>query len=136
MPVLRGEIAPDGDLIARFRARVAMIVTGGRVQRVGGVLEIAGAVFQHSLGQELGLAELAMHGPPATHRLHQPQLLEVGDVAQIPGQRAENGRVDAVQLLVVERLEQQKRAFARLRQATGDGLLGAGGPLGSDASTL
>ena len=36
-------------------------------------------------------------------RLHEPQLLEVGDVTEVPGQRAEDGRVDAVELLVVKR---------------------------------
>jgi hypothetical protein len=41
-------------------------------------------------------------------------------VPEIPGERAEDRRVDAVELVVVERLDQQQGAFARLREAVGD----------------
>ena len=71
-------------------------------------------------------AELAVQRLAAADRLHQPELLEVGDVAEVPGQRAEDRRVDAVELLVVERLDQLQRARARLGEAFRDRCLGAG----------
>ena len=55
-----------------------------------------------------------MQRPLPTHGLHQPQLLEVGDVAEVPGQGAEDRRVDAVQLLVGERLDEPKGPSSRL----------------------
>src|SRR5436190_16909191 len=39
-----------------------------RRQRIGGVLEIAGAVSQNGLGHELGLADFAMHGAALARR--------------------------------------------------------------------
>ena len=55
-----------------------------------------------------------MQRVPAADRLHQPQLLEVGDVAQVPGQGAEDRRVDAVQLLVGQRLDEPESSPSRL----------------------
>lgn len=52
--------------------------------------------------------------------LHEPELLEVGDVPEIPGEWAEDRGVDPVELLLVERLDQQKRPLPRLRQSFGD----------------
>ena len=81
-------------------------------------------------------AELAVQRLALADRLHQPELLEVGDVAEVPGQRAEDRRVDAVELLVVERLDQLQGAPARLGEALRDRFLGAGRHLGGDAETL
>jgi hypothetical protein len=64
--------------------------------------------------------------------LDEPQLLEVGDVAEVPRERAEDRRVDAVQLLVVERLDQQQGALPSLRQAVRDPLLELGLGLGRE----
>ena len=69
-------------------------------------------------------------------RLHQPELLEVGDVAEVPGERAEQRRVDPVELLVVERLDQLQGPPARLGETFRDRFLGAGPHLGGDAKTL
>jgi hypothetical protein len=41
-------------------------------------------------------------------------------VAEVPGKRAEERRIDAIQLLVVERLDQLQSPFARLPQRGGD----------------
>ena len=81
-------------------------------------------------------AELAVQRLAAADRLHQPELLEVGDVAEVPGQRAEDRRVDAVELLVVERLDQLQGAPPRLGEAFRDRFLGACRHLGGDAKTL
>ena len=64
--------------------------------------------------------QLAVHRLAAADPLHQPQLLEVGDVAEVPGERAEDRRVDGVELLVGERLDQEEGPLARLREAVGD----------------
>jgi hypothetical protein len=81
-------------------------------------------------------AELTVQRLPPADRLHQPELLEVGDVAQVPGQRAEDRRVDTVELLVVERLEQLQCEPARLGEALRDRFLGAWRHLGGDWETL
>jgi hypothetical protein len=51
-------------------------------------------------------AQLAVQRLPPANGLDQPQLLEVGDVPQVPGQRAEDGRVNPVQLLVGQRRDE------------------------------
>jgi plasmid stabilization system protein ParE len=73
---------------------------------------------------------------PPPDRLHQPQLLEVGDVPEVPGQRAQDRRVDRVQLLVVERRDQRQRPLARLGESVRDRCLGLGGNVGGDGKTL
>jgi hypothetical protein len=60
-------------------------------------------------------AQVPVQGVQAAHRLHQPQLFEVGDVAQVPRQRAQDRRVDIVELLVGERLDKLESAPSRLR---------------------
>jgi hypothetical protein len=80
--------------------------------------------------------EVAVQGLAVADRLHQPELLEVGDVAEVPGQRAEDRRVDAVELLVVEGLEQLQGAAACLAEAFSDRVLGACRHLGGDTKTL
>ena len=45
-------------------------------------------------------AQIAVQRVPTANRLHQPQLFEVGDVAQVPRQGAQDRGVHAVQLLV------------------------------------
>ena len=81
-------------------------------------------------------AELAVQRLPATHRLHQPQLLEVGDVAQVPRQWAEDRRIDAVQLLVGERLDEPEGSPSRLGQALRDRILLGGLDRGGDGDRL
>ncbi len=51
-------------------------------------------------------AEFAMQRLAATYPLHKPKLLEVGDVTEVPGKRAEDRRVDAVELRFLEWLDQ------------------------------
>jgi hypothetical protein len=57
----------------------------------------------------------------------QPELLEVRDVAEVPDQRAQDGRVDPVELLVAERLDQLQGVDARLGQAVRDRAFRIGG---------
>ena len=68
-------------------------------------------------------AQLAVHRVAIPDALNQPELLEVGDVAEVPGERAEDRRVDRVELLVGERLDEPERAFAGLGEAVGDALV-------------
>src|SRR5262249_21034803 len=63
-----------------------------------------------ALDRGIESAELAVQRLAAADALDQPELLEVGDVAEVPGERAEQRRVDGVQLLVVELLHQGKGA--------------------------
>jgi hypothetical protein len=82
-------------------------------------------------------AELSAKRFPAADPANEPELLEVGDVPEVPDERAEDRRVDAVQLLVVEWLYQLKRAPARLCQALGDLLLDCpGSRLRDDGESL
>src|SRR6185295_20153363 len=80
--------------------------------------------------------ELAMQRLTTADRLHQPELLEVGDVTEVPGQWTENRRVDAIELLVVERPDQVQSACARLAEAFHECALGARLHLGGDSKTL
>jgi hypothetical protein len=64
--------------------------------------------------------ELAAHRLAAADPLDEPKLLEVGDVAEVPGERAQDRRVDPVELVVGERLDQEKRPLPGLGQAFGD----------------
>jgi hypothetical protein len=59
-------------------------------------------------------------------------------VAEVPGKRAEDWRVNAVELLVIERLNQLVGAPASLREPVRDRFLGtgAGRYLGGDGETL
>jgi hypothetical protein len=50
--------------------------------------------------------QLTMQRLAPANRLHQPELLEVGDVPEVPDQRAEDRGIDAIELLCVERLDQ------------------------------
>ncbi len=68
-------------------------------------------------------AEGAVERLAAADPLDQPELLEVGDVAEVPGERAEDLREDGVELLLAERLDQHQGAGARVRQARGDRVL-------------
>jgi hypothetical protein len=67
---------------------------------------------------ELTAQRLASPDPP-----YQPELLEVGDVAEVPDQRAEDRRVDAVQLLIGERLDQQEGVTPCLSEPLGECVL-------------
>jgi hypothetical protein len=63
--------------------------------------------------------------------LDEPELLEVGDVPEIPDQRTEDRVVDPVELLVGERLDQLQGVTTRFLQPLGQ--LGLG--IGSGTST-
>src|SRR6516162_8867543 len=65
-----GEIRLAGLVARAGPPAMGLQEIGRRVQRVGGDVEIAGAVFQHGLRQKLGLAELAMHGAAGLSRQH------------------------------------------------------------------
>ena len=71
-------------------------------------------------------AEVAIHRLAPADRLDEPELLEVRDVAEVPGQRREDVRVDAVELVVGERLDQPQRHLARLGEALRDLVLQIG----------
>jgi len=66
------------------------------------------------------VTELAAQRLPATDPPDEPELLEVRDVPEIPDQRAEDRRVDAVELLVGERLDQPEGVTACLSQPLGE----------------
>jgi hypothetical protein len=67
-----------------------------------------------------------VHGLAAADVLNQPELLEVGDVAEVPGERAEDRRVDGVELVVGERLDEPEGALASLGEAVSDALIDVG----------
>ena len=95
------------------------------VRHVGAQLLVAqdrqlAADLARVLDRVVEAAELAVQRLAPADRLHQPELLEVGDVAEVPGQRAEDRRVDRVQLLVVERLDQGKSPLPRLGKSFRD----------------
>jgi hypothetical protein len=71
-------------------------------------------------------AQLAADRFAVTDALDEPELLEVGDVAEVPGKRAEDRRVDRVELLVGERLDEPESALACLGEAFGDALVDLG----------
>ena len=64
--------------------------------------------------------ELAAQRLAPADLLGEPELLEVGDVPQVPDQGAQDRGVDAVELLVGERLDERQRACARLAETRGD----------------
>ena len=72
------------------------------------------AVGARVLDRVVDAAEIAVQRFPAPGRLDEPQLLEVGDMAQIPRERTEQRRVDGVELLVAELLDEQESASTRL----------------------
>jgi hypothetical protein len=77
-------------------------------------------------------AQLPVQRLPPADRLHQPQLLEVGDVPEVPGQGTQDRRVDSVQLLVVERRDQRQRPLTRLGESVRDRCLRLGGDFDGD----
>jgi hypothetical protein len=64
------------------------------------------AVLAGVLDRVVEAAEVAPQRLAAADPLHQPELLEVGDVAEVPDQGAEDRRVDPVELLLGERVNQ------------------------------
>jgi len=78
------------------------------------------------LDRVIELPQLPTESLTAADALDQPELLEVGDVPQIPDQRAENRVVDPVELLLRERLDQLEGVAARLLQAPGQLSLAVG----------
>ena len=75
-----------------------------------------------------------MQGLAPADRLHQPQLLEVGDVTEVPGEGAEDRRVNRVQLLVVERRHQRQSPLSRFGEGCRDRCLRLGENVGRDKS--
>jgi hypothetical protein len=72
-----------------------------------------------------GVVDLGQVGP--LHRLageavQQPEVLERGDVPQVPGQGAHQGRVDAFEIGVRDALEQGERALPSPTQAVDERL--------------
>jgi hypothetical protein len=65
-------------------------------------------------------AEVAVQRLAVARGLDEPELLEVGDVPEVPGERAEQRRVDVVELLVVELLDEEQSPLPRFRQPLGD----------------
>jgi hypothetical protein len=89
------------------------------------------------LDRVVELAQVAAQRLAAADVPDQPQLLEVADVAQVPDQRAQDRRVDAVELFLRERLDQLERVSARLREAVCDrGLRIGGRRAGNDPNRL
>jgi len=78
------------------------------------------------LDRVVELAEIPPQRLPPADPLNQPELLEVGDVPEIPDQRAEDRGVDPVELLVGERLDQLEGVTACLLQTTGQRGLSVG----------
>ena len=72
-------------------------------------------------------AELAVHRLPPADGLHQPELLEVRDVAEVPGERAQDRRVGAIQLFVRQGLDEHQRSLACLGKSRGDPIPAGGG---------
>jgi len=70
--------------------------------------------------------ELAAQRLAAADPLDQPELLEVRDVAEVPSERAEDRRVDLVELLVGERLDEEERPPPCLLQTFGGALVEIG----------
>jgi hypothetical protein len=119
-------------------------------QRVGGVVEVE--VLEHverpradlvHVGAELrpaqdrqlvadpaGVLDRVVETPETTVEglapadpLDEPELLEVRDVAEVPGERAEDRRVDPIELVVGERLDKEERPSAGLGETVRDPLL-------------
>jgi hypothetical protein len=71
------------------------------------------------LDRVVELAEVTPEWLPAADPLDEPELLEVGDVPEVPDQRAEDRVVDPVELLLRERLDQREGVTACLLQTPG-----------------
>jgi hypothetical protein len=79
------------------------------------------------LDRVVELAEVAAQRIAPPDALDQPELLEVGDVPQVPDQGTEDRVVDPVELLLGERLDQLQGMAACLLQAPGQLGLAVGG---------
>jgi hypothetical protein len=71
------------------------------------------------LDRVVELAEVTPEWLPAADPLDEPELLEVGDVPEVPDQWAENRVVYAVELLLRERLDQGESVTTCLLQTPG-----------------
>jgi hypothetical protein len=79
------------------------------------------------LDRVVEVAEVTAQRLTAADVPDEPELLEVADVPEVPDQRAQDRRVDLVQLLVAERLDQPQRVGTGLREAVSDRSLRIGG---------
>jgi hypothetical protein len=111
------------------------------VRQVGAQLLVAedrqlAADLARILDRVVEATEIAVQRLEAADSLDQPELLEVGDVPEVPGERAEELGVDRVELLLAERLDQHQGALTRGIEPFGDrspiGCLGSA----DDAETL
>lgn len=60
------------------------------------------------------------HQRPAPVAVNDPQVLEGGDVTEIPHERAHQLRMDALEVLVGDRGDERERPLARLRELVDD----------------
>ena len=112
-------IGVDLDLVEDLEGALADVGEVGAELLVAEDRQLA-ARLSRVLDRVVEAAELAPERLAVADRLDQPELLEVGDVAEVPGERAEQRRVDPVELAVVERLDQVEGALARLREPVRD----------------
>jgi len=89
------------------------------------------ALRPRSLEGVVHLRKLAAQHPLATETVHEPQILEGGDVTEVPDQRAHQRRVHALHVAFGDRIDQRQRLLARgLQRAqclAGRALGGGGG---------
>jgi hypothetical protein len=116
-------VGADLDLVEHLERALAHVGQVGAQLGVAQDRQLA-ARLARILDRVVEATELAVQRLARADRLDQPELLEVGDVAEVPGQRAEDRRVDAVELLVVELLDQRIGAPARRREPIRDRFLG------------
>ena len=79
------------------------------------VREVA-ALGARRLERVVDLGQLRSHQGEAAAAVREPQVLERGDVAEIPDERAHQRRVDALERAVVQVRDERERARARVAQ--------------------
>ncbi len=120
-PVARAQALGGGQ---RALAHLGHVVAG-----VGGTQERqVAAARARRLEGVVDLGEVAADHVLAAEAMHQPQVLEGGDVAQVPNQGTHERRVDLLQRAVVEQGDQGLSAVPRLLEGVGQRVgVGAGG---------
>ena len=111
--------APALDHVERPLADLLKVIPGlGRPQE----REVAAAGARR-LERVIDVGQLLAQERLSAEAMHDPEVLEGGDVAEVPDQRAHQRRVDLLQLLVGERRHQLERPRACLPEVI-DRLLG------------
>ena len=113
------DVGADIDLLEDLEGALADIGEVGAEIVVAQNRQLA-AGRSRVLDRVVEAAELALERLAAADRLHQPELLEVGDVAEVPGQRAEQRRVDGLSCRSSSGATQFEGAAARLREPVRD----------------